>query len=132
MNPQAFAAALFLALAGTAAAAPFAYVPNEKSGTISVIDTDGDTVVRTIATGGKPRGIAISPDGKTVYVSEQTGSVLLVVDAAGIRDHRVPRHRITGVGSGRRPRAHRRGRVAGLEEAAKLTQERATLAAKGS
>jgi YVTN family beta-propeller protein len=69
MHPQAFAAAFLLALAGTAAAAPFAYVPNEKSGTISVIDTDGDTVVRTFVTGGKPRVIAVSPDGKTVYVS---------------------------------------------------------------
>ena len=38
--------------------------------------------MRTFATGGKPRGIAVSPDGKTVYVSEQTANALLVVDAA--------------------------------------------------
>ena len=31
-----------LALALNAAAAPFAYVPNEKSGTISIIDTATD------------------------------------------------------------------------------------------
>jgi YVTN family beta-propeller protein len=80
------AAALF-ALAGTSAAAafaaPFAYVPNEKSGTVSVIDTATDTVARTITTGGKPRGIAASPDGSILYVSEQTGNALLVIDTAG-------------------------------------------------
>ena len=48
---------LALALAGaalvplTALAAPFAYVPNEKSGTISVIDTENDTVVAEIKAG---------------------------------------------------------------------------------
>jgi YVTN family beta-propeller protein len=78
------AAALF-ALAGASAAAPFAYVPNEKSGTVSVIDTASDTVARTITTGGKPRGIAASPDGATLYVSEQTGNALLVIDTASGR-----------------------------------------------
>jgi len=58
MHRYAYAAALLPVLAGKAAAAQFAYVPNEKPGTISVIDTDGDTVVRTI-----------TPDGRTVYVS---------------------------------------------------------------
>ena len=33
-------------LSGTAAAAPLAYVPNEKSATLSVIDTATGTVVR--------------------------------------------------------------------------------------
>ena len=39
-------------------AEPFAYVPNEKSGTLSVIDTATDQVVRQIAAGKRPRGIA--------------------------------------------------------------------------
>ena len=39
-----------------AAAAPFAYVPNEGSGTLSVIDTATDQVVAEIAVGQKPRG----------------------------------------------------------------------------
>ena len=41
------AAALGL-LSVSALAAPFAYVPNEGSGTLSVIDTDTDKVVREI------------------------------------------------------------------------------------
>lgn len=32
-------------------AAPFAYVPNEKSGTISVIDSEKDEVIATIKAG---------------------------------------------------------------------------------
>ena len=43
--------------------APLAYVPNEGSGTISIIDTASDTVVGEITTGGKPRGLALSRDG---------------------------------------------------------------------
>ena len=39
-------------------AAPFAYVPNEESGTISVIDTSTDQVVKEIKVGDKPRGMA--------------------------------------------------------------------------
>jgi len=50
---------LLPALASSALqAAPFAYVPNEKSGTLSVIDTATDQVVRQIAAGKRPRGIA--------------------------------------------------------------------------
>ena len=49
-----------------AIAAPFAYVPNEKSGTISVIDTENDSVVAEIKAGDKPRGLAASKDGKTL------------------------------------------------------------------
>src|SRR5436190_23946305 len=75
---------LTLALAGLslARAAPFAYVPNERSGTVSVIDTANDQVVATIKTGGKPRGIAATPDGRRLYVSDQPSGSLVVVDLA--------------------------------------------------
>ena len=70
--------ALALAVAlgvNAAAAAPFAYVPNQKSGTISVIDTATDTVTKTLSGGGTlgKRLQAIDSDAK--------GSVLYVVDA---------------------------------------------------
>src|SRR5919106_1315763 len=47
---------------------PLAYVPNEGSGTISIIDTAADAVIGEINTGGKPRGIALSRDGRLIYV----------------------------------------------------------------
>ena len=75
-----FAALVLCIAAASASAAPFAYVANEKSGTISIIDTAVDQVVGTIKSGGKPRGQAVSADGSTLYVSESTG--LLVIDIA--------------------------------------------------
>ena len=69
-----------LALIPYGIAAPLAYVPNEGSATISVIDTATDKVVSTLRFGKKPRGIAVAPDGKRLYLSDQTGNALVVVD----------------------------------------------------
>src|SRR3954468_18103824 len=65
---------------GTVFAQPFAYVPNEKSGTVSIIDTATDKVTGEIKAGEKPRGIAVSPDGKFLYVSDQPQRALNVID----------------------------------------------------
>jgi YVTN family beta-propeller protein len=62
------------------AAAPFAYVPNEGSGTLSIIDTATDQVVGEVAVGQKPRGTVVSADGRTAYVSDQPSNVLVIVD----------------------------------------------------
>ncbi|HYD48956.1 MAG TPA: hypothetical protein VEB21_11440 [Terriglobales bacterium] len=63
--------AVSLALAPAAVSAgELAYVSNEWSGTISVIDTASDRVVATIATGGRPRGIRVDPRGHArIYVA---------------------------------------------------------------
>jgi len=62
----------------TAAAAPatdslpsaeLAYVTNEDSQDLTVIDTRSDSVVATIPVGTRPRGVKVSPDGRTVYVA---------------------------------------------------------------
>jgi len=75
--------ALVLATAPLAgAAAPFAYVPNEGSGTLSVIDTATDQVVGEVAVGQKPRGTVVSADGRTAYVSDQPNNALVIVDLA--------------------------------------------------
>ena len=75
-------AACLAALPLQAAAAPFAYVPNEGSGTLSVIDTATDQVVADIAVGARPRGTAIAPDGSTADVSDQPNAAIVVVDLA--------------------------------------------------
>ena len=71
---------LSLGISSAALAAPFAYVPNEKSGTISIIDTATDTVVGDMPAGTKPRGLAVSHDGKELYVSDQPNNELVIVD----------------------------------------------------
>ena len=58
-----------------APAAPFeaprlgVYVTNETSGDLSVIDAATGTVVGVVPLGKRPRGIAASPDGTTLYVA---------------------------------------------------------------
>jgi YVTN family beta-propeller protein len=68
-------------LPALARAAPFAYVPNQKSGSISVIDIARDEVVRTLtaqhALGNRLQAIDIDTKGKTLYVVDaQNNSVL--------------------------------------------------------
>src|SRR4051794_20049198 len=46
-----------------------AYVTNEDSQELSVIDTRSDSVVASIAVGTRPRGVRVSPDGRTVFVA---------------------------------------------------------------
>src|SRR5258708_12386566 len=70
--------ALALMFPFCALAAPFAYVSNEGSGSVSVIDTATDTVVDTLQTGGKPRGAAAA--GAWLYVSDQPNNRLILVD----------------------------------------------------
>jgi YVTN family beta-propeller protein len=68
----ATALAMGLALAAfPAEAAPFAYVANNSSNTVSVIDTatTPPSVVATIPVGNGPSGVAVAPDGKHVYVT---------------------------------------------------------------
>ena len=74
------ACALAMALPTATSAAPFAYVPNEGSSSLSVIDTATDQVVAEIPTGKKPRGTVISLDGRTAYVSDQPNNQLVMVD----------------------------------------------------
>lgn len=70
-----------------AAPAVPAYVPNQKSGSISVIDTGTDKVVRTLSAGGelgkRLQQIALGPEGKTLYVVDAEHHRLLLVDIAG-------------------------------------------------
>ncbi len=46
-----------------------AYVTNEDSHELTVIDTRTDSVVATIPVGTRPRGVRVSADGKTVFVA---------------------------------------------------------------
>src|SRR2546425_2730542 len=75
-----------LALCATAAPAqrpgPQLYVSNEIANTISVIAPATGSVVGTIAVGKRPRGMALSPDGHTVYVALGQDDAIGVIDVA--------------------------------------------------
>jgi YVTN family beta-propeller protein len=57
-----------------------AYATNEGAGTVSVIDMETDTVLSTIETGGKPRGLAVCKGSPKIYVSEQNAEELWQID----------------------------------------------------
>src|SRR5438876_11276915 len=69
-------------LAGTLPAPAFvAYVSNEKSNTVSVIDTDKWAVTKTIKVGQRPRGIEFTRDGRFVMVAVGDDDTIQLIDA---------------------------------------------------
>ena len=70
LGKAAFSCALVAEMAMAAQAATYeVYVTNERSGDVTVIHGSDFSVATTIAVGKRPRGIHVSPDGKTVYVA---------------------------------------------------------------
>jgi YVTN family beta-propeller protein len=69
-------------LPAVASAAPFGYVPNANSNTVSVIDTTSNSVVATVAVGAYPRGVALSPDGSRAYVVNGDSGTVSVISTA--------------------------------------------------
>src|SRR5258708_10954691 len=59
-----------------------AYVSNEKSNTVSVIDTEKWAVTKTIKVGQRPRGIEFTRDGKLVMVAVGDDDTIQMIDTA--------------------------------------------------
>jgi YVTN family beta-propeller protein len=77
------AAALACLVAPAAALAQNAYITNQSSGTVSVIDTVTNTVVGSpIGVGSNPSGVAVTPDGSRVYVTNFGSNNVSVIDTA--------------------------------------------------
>src|SRR6266853_1562919 len=66
----------------TAHATPFAYITNNGSNNVSVIDTASNTVTATVAVGPYPTGVAVNPAGTRVYVTNQAGNTVSVLDTS--------------------------------------------------
>src|SRR6476659_2691930 len=62
------------------ASACTAYVSNDKSNTISVVDIDKLTIVRTIKVGQRPRGIELTKDGKFILVAVGDDDTIQMID----------------------------------------------------
>ena len=70
---------LFLVLVSSAASADgeqsasstgtYAYITNEFGSSVSIIDTDTNTVTATVPAGNHPAGVAVNPEGTRVYVA---------------------------------------------------------------
>ncbi len=59
-----------------------AYVSNEGSNCVTVIDKQEDLVVGTIAVGEAPRGITASSDGTKIYVANSRSNSISVIDTS--------------------------------------------------
>ena len=74
--------ALLAFSAALAQAAPFAYITNQGSNTVSVIDTASNTVTATVPVGSVPFGVAVTPDGAFVYVANANSNTVSVIATA--------------------------------------------------
>jgi uncharacterized delta-60 repeat protein len=74
--------ALFSLNSPIAEAAPFAYITNEGSDSVSVIDTATNKVVATVPVGEDPVGVAVTPNGASVYVTNYVSFTVSIIDAA--------------------------------------------------
>jgi YVTN family beta-propeller protein len=59
-----------------------AYITNETSDNVSVIDTATNTVIATIPVGVGPFGAAVTPDGTKVYITNLSSNNVTVIDTA--------------------------------------------------
>ena len=59
-----------------------AYIGDQGTHTVSVLDTTTNTVVKTIAVGYLPTGIVASPDQTKVYVANGWSNTVSVIDTA--------------------------------------------------
>jgi len=57
-----------------------AYTANIGSGTVSVLDLAAGTKLRDVEVGGTPEGIALSTDGKTLWVGDNDGARVIAFD----------------------------------------------------
>jgi len=66
------------------------YVSDETNGRVLEISASTKVVLRTFATGGAPKDLALSPNGKRLYVADETGSIQLWNMSTGARALTVP------------------------------------------
>src|SRR2546425_13281254 len=72
---------LAMLLAQPVMAAPFAYIGNSHSDTISIVDVASNVVVATVNVGHGPSGVAASVPGTSVYVLNTLDNTVSVINA---------------------------------------------------
>ena len=73
-------AAMILMMVSIAGAAPFAYITNSDSNTVSVIDTATDNITATVNVESLPFGVAVTPDGTKVYIANVYSDTVSVIN----------------------------------------------------
>jgi PQQ-dependent catabolism-associated beta-propeller protein len=78
--PTALCATVALLAAGVAAEARTIFVSNERGNSISIVDGDSLELVQQVDVGERPRGIALSPDGKFLYICASDDDTIQIMD----------------------------------------------------
>ena len=74
-----------------ARAKPLVYVPNSRSGSVTVIDPVTHRVLRTFSTGKLPQHVVPSYDMRTLWVTNDEGNSLTAIDpVTGVEGEHVP------------------------------------------
>ena len=58
----------------------YAYIANNQSNNVSVINTNTNSVVSTVKVGSQPWGVCVSPDGTKTYVTNNNDSTVSVIN----------------------------------------------------
>lgn len=66
----------------SASAAPFAYVTNQASNNVSVIDLATNKTVATVPVGKAPAGVAVNSKIKKAFITNAEGGDVSVIDIA--------------------------------------------------
>ena len=74
--------AVLIVLKTAQAKVPYAYVANNAANTVTVIDTSSGTVVKTIAVGTFPYGVAVNQAGTFAYVTNSGSNTVSVISTA--------------------------------------------------
>ncbi len=78
-TPVSLLALLFVTLSISLAKTNYAYVANQSSNNVSVINTNTNLVVATIAVGTSPWGVAVNQAGSVAYVSNYNSGNVSVI-----------------------------------------------------
>lgn len=81
-TPISNATSSLVSMANVTSRGPYAYITNSGSNTVSVIDTQTNTVTATVPVGNSPDGVAVIPDGTKIYVTNSGSNTVSVIDAA--------------------------------------------------
>lgn len=60
----------------------FAWVSEGGTDTVQVVDLDDDSLESSISVGSEPRGVAVHPDGGTVYITNYDDDSVAVIDTS--------------------------------------------------
>ena len=85
INLRALAVVFLAPLLVGAARADEAFIPNQSSDDLTIVDLGAMTPGATLPIGGKPAGIAVCPDGARAYVTSPEGHFVSVIDARARR-----------------------------------------------